>query len=443
MGNGAFWFDYLADTGDGQKATYSIAYLCMSDLWVEPSPQVSATVSLDETQDRRVRLPRGEFLFIGGDTSYHVADYATLANRFQNPFRWAFDDLKRAGKILDEARRPLFGIPGNHDYYDALDGFNRQFRRPSTDEDAPNHAGQPPLLAIPGFKRCQEASFVALKLPFDWWFWGMDIEDGEIDFRQCEFFRTLYEQHAPRKLIIATPEPTTFLGKYADAEANISQTFAAIGLERPFLRDGGRLSEGKCRLDLSGNVHHYARYWGPAADASGVSAPAASNYASVVAGLGGAFLHPSHTDVNEIEEQALYPSKEASRRAIAEEIFNPWNIWTGGYIWLLGFIIAVVVAFAATIPSSSQEAIHDVLSWSGFGLTEQQLAPTRLAGLQSPPVYALDRPADGPGSRQLGGVLLAASFAALVGGVVYSKRLLIGLNKQKRGKGWTITDQWC
>jgi hypothetical protein len=35
----------------------------------------------------------------------------------------------------------------------------------------------------------------------------------------------------------------------------------ARGLERPFLRDGGKLSEEKCRLDLSGNVHHYARYW--------------------------------------------------------------------------------------------------------------------------------------------------------------------------------------
>jgi hypothetical protein len=105
-GDGAFWFDYLADTGDGQMATYSIAYLCMSDLWVEPSPQVSSTVSLDERPGPHVRLPRGEFLFNGGDTSYHIADYATLANRFQSPFRWAFDDLKRAGKILDGARRP-------------------------------------------------------------------------------------------------------------------------------------------------------------------------------------------------------------------------------------------------------------------------------------------------------------------------------------------------
>ena len=30
----AFWFDYFADTGDGQMATYGIAYLCLSDLWV-------------------------------------------------------------------------------------------------------------------------------------------------------------------------------------------------------------------------------------------------------------------------------------------------------------------------------------------------------------------------------------------------------------------------
>src|SRR4029450_9414331 len=32
---GEFWFDYLADCGDGQKAMYSIAYLCMSDLWAD------------------------------------------------------------------------------------------------------------------------------------------------------------------------------------------------------------------------------------------------------------------------------------------------------------------------------------------------------------------------------------------------------------------------
>ena len=32
---GECWFDYIADSGDGMKATYSIAYLCMSNLYVK------------------------------------------------------------------------------------------------------------------------------------------------------------------------------------------------------------------------------------------------------------------------------------------------------------------------------------------------------------------------------------------------------------------------
>jgi hypothetical protein len=32
---GEFWFDYISDTGDGMTATYSIAYLCLSDLWTD------------------------------------------------------------------------------------------------------------------------------------------------------------------------------------------------------------------------------------------------------------------------------------------------------------------------------------------------------------------------------------------------------------------------
>src|SRR6266542_3751883 len=35
---GGFWFDYIADCGDGQMATYSIAYLCLNDLWIGVSP---------------------------------------------------------------------------------------------------------------------------------------------------------------------------------------------------------------------------------------------------------------------------------------------------------------------------------------------------------------------------------------------------------------------
>ena len=206
-----FWWDYISDSGDGQKAVYSIAFLCMSDLAggrnLKPGDTLeflSADAEKNSNDDKTI-LPRGAFLFVGGDTSYHISDYGTLASRFQNPFWWAFDDL-RGRQSVENRRGLLFGIPGNHDYYDSLDGFNRQFRRPSnSDQEIPGQ--RPPLLKLPTFIRTQEASYVALRLPFDWWFWGLDTEDGEIDFRQLEFFSDLQKQHQPKKLIVATPEP--------------------------------------------------------------------------------------------------------------------------------------------------------------------------------------------------------------------------------------------
>jgi hypothetical protein len=270
-----FWFDYMADTGDGQKAMYSTAYLSMSDLAVGGKPEPGTEVEFAHQPDRallskegKTFLPRGTFLFVGGDTSYHISDYSTLATRFQNPFWWAYHDLKGeagAHSVTEGGAGLLFGIPGNHDYYDSLDGFNRQFRRPSTGDEC-NPGERAPQLMLPTFERQQEASFLALRLPFGWWFWGLDTEEGQIDFRQLEFFRGLHKRYAPAKLIVATPEPSTVFGKFAKREENQSKTFKAIGLELPFLRQPEPLGEGKCRLDLAGDVHHYARHWGePAA----------------------------------------------------------------------------------------------------------------------------------------------------------------------------------
>ncbi len=71
------WFDYLADSGDGQKPTYSIAYLCMSDLWITKSDAQPRVISRDKeypkvslTEDGgspgKLKLPRGQILFFGG-----------------------------------------------------------------------------------------------------------------------------------------------------------------------------------------------------------------------------------------------------------------------------------------------------------------------------------------------------------------------------------------
>jgi len=411
---GEFWFDYMSDVGDGTKAMYGIAYLALSNLWTNLDanttqlPQAPLDREVSPLQDGHTfRLPRGEFLFIGGDTAYHAADYLSLVTRIQRPFNYAYQDLKSQNLISDdEPRRPIFGIPGNHDYYDQIDGFRRQFRKPTRDEGPlpPKHSGGAfAQLTVAGFKRVQEASYIALRLPFDWWLWGLDTEsvsdrrDQHLDRRQEVFFKSLSREggrfKAPDKLILATSAPSTVFGKIADEEdQKASKPLKSIGISRPFLPDNcdlatsgdAKLKTGQCRVDLSGDVHHYARYWGPQNGAvprqhTTAPRPSANSYASVVSGAGGAFHHPSTTYDNEICEQVLYPPEDNSRKAVADRLFKFWNVVQGGYVWLAGLIIAFTIFFGVTIPKSSREFISNFGFLNTLHLTEwERIGPTIL-----------------------------------------------------------------
>jgi hypothetical protein len=438
--NGGFWFDYISDTGDGEFATYSIAYLCQTDLAVptlEPGALKAGTVTPPvHVKPGAAVLPRGEFLFVGGDTAYHASDYMTLIDRIYNTFNLAYQDLLQDGglKQTDEPR-PIYGVPGNHDYYDQLDGFRRQFRHPALYEprpaayrggpeaylpDSPDDRAQ---LSLKGFYRTQEASYLALKLPYGWWMWGLDTETGQIDERQKNFFQQqgcrMVHSHpdAPRpdrvippdRLIVATCAPTTAFGQLADPEFfKAADAFGQLGIEQPFLpkhddkKGGGdsndppdlsqtgdaRLRTGQCRLDLSGDVHLYARYWGPPPppcsitprEGTGAKAqrPTSDSYASVVSGIGGAFHHPSQTYYDEVREQSLYPSEKVSTDEVSRLIFKFWNIWNGGYVFLAGAVIAFLVYFAFTVPQSSRQALNN-LPHFGLGLaTSERVTPTTL-----------------------------------------------------------------
>jgi hypothetical protein len=408
-----FWFDYLADAGDGTKAMYAIAYFALSDLWQkaanEPTEDGKIGVAFEAGQGRQ-SLPRGEFLFIGGDTAYHNADYLTLADRLQRPFTYAFEDLiQHVDKI---PQRPLFGIPGNHDYYDQVDGFRRQFRKPVREEPPQppqSPGGDHAQLGLAGFERRQPASYLALGLPFKWWLWGLDTETGPLDNRQKDFFAEITDTNdddeviPPRKLIVATSSPSTIFGKVANDE-DFKATKALkelFGESQPFFpnkrADGtydfstagdACIEPGHCRLDISGDVHHYARYWGPATgkaarEKSQSPAPSAKSYASVVSGLGGAFHHPSNTYDDELQEQVLWPTEKQSREAVGPETFNFWSIRTGGYVWLFGFIIASVIYFALSVTQSSRQDLSNIgpLPWVHLGLVQQEpIRPTTRPG---------------------------------------------------------------
>ncbi|HKP59165.1 MAG TPA: hypothetical protein VJV78_20725 [Polyangiales bacterium] len=337
---GAFWFDYLADSGDGQLAMYDLACLLLGDLFVEQATP-SAAVSVNEGP---LRLPRGRFVFMGGDTAYHVADDATLEERMCTPFEWALAERglgEWARKTETEpCERLIFGIPGNHDYYDSLIGFNRLLRAPDN-----------PRLAIADWQRRQQASFVALRLPFDYWFLGLDSQNGKLDRRQREFMAELLAKHGSKRLIVATPEPATV---FDAVQPEAARPFAALGLPRPFTAAPSLPEPDAIHLDLAGDVHHYARY----ADAG------APNYAYVVSGGGGAFVHPTQTthaaDSGERaawppEAERYYPERKASTCEITRRLLCPWRIFRGGGVLLLGGLFATLLYFGAVLGPGTHE----------------------------------------------------------------------------------------
>lgn len=425
ISDGEFWFDYIADSGDGQMPVYGVACMCLSDLWLSGSGSDVTFAPEDLNDVTETLLPRGAFLFVGGDTAYHVADYEALHERFQLPFMWALASVRRflikkygKGPKLEtefvrggikrsiitnngdfnadwdgslssdeywdtEPLRPLFGLPGNHDYYDDLDGFNRQFRRPpyayveENKKDASRKGTLP--LKLPTYARHQEASYTAIKLPFGWTMIGIDSENEKLDFRQRVFFSEILSRWKPKKLIVATPEPTTVFGKACkpdDKTARYARDITSVvGLQQPFLTNGRlvpissdptapvvtpQTADGDyCRLDLSGDTHHYARYWGPAGP-SGEAEFASDNYASLVAGGGGAFFDSTDTFIGSAEitkngkkqkargaipPQETFPKGDVATASTSYRIFNLWNIRKGGYVQTIGGIVAAIIAF--------------------------------------------------------------------------------------------------
>lgn len=395
------WFDYLSDSGDGMRATYSIAYLAYSELFVPAGSAPGDPVAFDPSPETGKSLPRGTFLFVGGDTAYHVADYETLAERFQYPFELAFQHLSDLGKVDRKERRPIFGIPGNHDYYDFLDGFNRQFRRPFGEEHKfnPNKKGDQPQLVLGGFERKQWASYVSIELPFEWRMWGFDAEGGSMDRRQKHFFQSMVKDpdKPTDRLILATPEPITKFGQRAKPDAEIVNALRGIGLACPFLDvdPPEAVPPGGCRLDLSGDVHHYARYWGAE---PGAAQPA--HYASVVSGLGGAFVHPSCTDVGEVPSATRYPEPKKALAEVVRRVLNPWSIVLGGRVWLIGLLIAGLLFLAAATSASLRHAMFPLVDAVGLKLPKLKPAEAAVpekgtlekivAAITSAPVDALD-----------------------------------------------------
>ena len=239
------WIDFVSDTGDDRDVSGAVARLVFAEY--APADGGDATI-----------LPRGDILLFGGDTAYPVATGREILRRVVQPWNEVLQDVGTGGH-----RRVLLGIPGNHDWYDGLDGFARLFRRdavvgmlahweadrahparkrppgdrsraalvrqlhldelagPSTSSgrrtsrSARSSAGERftgcARLALRGYTPVQEASHWALPLAPGLDLWGVDRQLRRLDFRQRTFFIERRAEQPGRSAGVPGPRPGAVL----------------------------------------------------------------------------------------------------------------------------------------------------------------------------------------------------------------------------------------
>jgi hypothetical protein len=324
--NGAFWVDYVADTGDGFEPTFAVAAMLAQERL-----DVVGTTS----------LPAGDILIMGGDQCYPQATREGYRDRLQKPY-----DIAHGG----HPSRKLFAIPGNHDWYDGLNAFDSLFCS-SRDKLSETHGND-----IGGWRCQQHRSYWALRLPHNWWIWGTDIQFSKyLDAAQVNYFRTIAEQMQPGdKLILCMAEPAWMLADFKgqDEEENF---FKITTIAR---RRGVKI----CAV-IAGDWHHYARYSSPEL---GVHL--------FTAGGGGSFLHPTHVLKNEVELK--WPVPKAPEFEDVETghgtVKHGWEVQRYGIRLKKG-----KDSNGGVVEEAVQEAVAEVLDPTAAGKTRRAEKPLK------------------------------------------------------------------
>ena len=277
------WVDFVADTGDGGNATYTIAKTLFED-----SLNVTNHALLQDNKSMLEKfpdgLPRADLLVLGGDLVYPVANEKDYKERFIDIFKAALPITENDRKKIDnedkefdynQLFRSVVAFPQNHDWYDNLSSFTLLFS---------NKAKETFL----DMKRSQSQSYVAVKLPHDWWLFGLDFAlTDDIDEYQFRYFKKIINEKETTeegiteksRVIIEYREPiwlTTALGNYG--KTALPSRYKELE----------RLIEEKTHrpidIRLAGDQHHYRRY----------TSSMESESHLITCGCGGAFLHPTH-----------------------------------------------------------------------------------------------------------------------------------------------------
>lgn len=363
------WIDFVADTGDDVEVSERVARL-VAARYELPDP---------DRDGEFLEAPRGDILLFGGDTAYPVATVEEINNRVMVPFNRVFQSVD------DGVERVLLGIPGNHDWYDGLDGFARLFRhrpdeahaRPSivsmeqhTMERAADwarefvrggHREKAKTLNLIGYTPAQSASYFLLPITERIHLFAIDRQLKSLDFRQRRFFSSWHAQHPSVAPWVVMPDPPYKFGVESPSGVGMIR-----GINLELERDRA--------LIMTGDIHHYERW-------------SAGNTDYVIAGGGGAFLHPARVDRSAAPQRDVeWPGPEQCR-ALLRAV--PWKIARGRS----GFLphLAFAVLFTPTLV---------------YGVTHISLGEQLLASIST--------------------FLLTSFVYSLIGGIRRGRRVLVG-----------------
>ncbi len=348
------WIDWVADTGDDRDVSQAVARMLFAEY-----------TTLEESGPQS--LPRGDVLLFGGDTAYPVATADEIFRRVIVPWNEVL------AEIDEPALRPrvLLGIPGNHDWYDGLDGFGRMFRRrPPVGEPAhraPRAENRPPpqprprdvgLLAhglhldevgsalrtiagaakatraiwrgtqidrrkrvvLQGYEPVQESSFWALPLAPGLDLWGVDRQLRQLDYRQRSYFRARRREIGDRAGIwFVAPDPAIAFGERWDFGERMLRA-CHLSLEKDRI------------LYQCGDMHQYERR-------------VVGGSLHVIAGGGGAFLHGTRIVVDPKPALSAYPNARATR-TLALEVPLKLALGRAGYLVHLSAALVALIELA-------------------------------------------------------------------------------------------------
>lgn len=321
---GEVWIDFVSDCGDDVTVSEAVARM-FADIY---------EVDDQDEPGKKLVLPRGDILFLGGDLSYPVATVLEMTRRLVTPWNRVLEQR------TEGAPRVLLAVPGNHDWYDGLDGFSRLCQAPCAFEDSipassdPLHpepdehpvlawaeafargdqVKKPTALALAGYLAVQRASYFRLPLAPGIDLFAVDRQLKRIDPRQQAYFAI---PGAPARLVVM-PDPARAWGERRDHGNATLESLGIVMADSPTLL-------------LAGDIHHYER-----------SHEGKSMH--VVAGGGGAFLHGARISRDGAYPiRAEFPGPRASWKLLRE---LPLFCALGRAGWLLPAVLATGNAVA-------------------------------------------------------------------------------------------------